>query len=85
MIIFQRILSAQNTSVGIGVYDGKIQENKLVLVVETKAPDVIKGHFVLNRGKALEDVHSFLLILQANSLFLILICMLKLIEIGIFR
>ena len=42
-----------------GVYDGKIGNDQIVLVVENSDSDMLKGFFVQNRGKAIEESHSF--------------------------
>ena len=41
------------------VYDGSIGDDKIILVEESKDPVFMKGYFVLNRGKAVEEVHPF--------------------------
>jgi pimeloyl-ACP methyl ester carboxylesterase len=41
------------------VYDGNIGTDKIVLVNETADPGFLKGYFVLNRGKSVEEVHPF--------------------------
>jgi len=50
---------AQNTEHTKGIYDGNIGSNTLILVAERKDADFMKGYFVLNRGKAVEEVHPF--------------------------
>jgi predicted esterase len=42
-----------------GIYDGKIGDDQIVLVVEKSDSAMVKGYFVLNRGKAVEESHSF--------------------------
>ncbi|MFY9154088.1 MAG: alpha/beta hydrolase [Prolixibacteraceae bacterium] len=42
-----------------GTYDGMIGNDKIVLIAETGQTDYLKGYFVLNRGKAVEESHSF--------------------------
>ncbi len=42
-----------------GTYDGKIGNDQLILVAETADSTLLKGYFVLNRGKAVEDSHAF--------------------------
>lgn len=44
-----------------GIYDGKIGNDQIVLVVENSDSALMKGYFVLNRGKAVEESHSFLM------------------------
>lgn len=41
------------------VYDGNIGSDKLILVAEREDAGFVKGYFVLNRGKAVEEVHPF--------------------------
>ncbi len=43
-----------------GIYDGKIGNDQVILVTEETDSSVVKGYFVLNRGKAVEDGHTFL-------------------------
>jgi alpha/beta superfamily hydrolase len=50
---------ASNHFSGKGVYDGKIGNDQIVLVAENFDSDMLKGFFVLNRGKAVEESHSF--------------------------
>lgn len=42
-----------------GIYDGKIENEQIILVVEESDFEKAKGYFVLNRGKAVEESHSF--------------------------
>jgi len=42
-----------------GIYDGNIGSDKIILVEEGKKDDLLKGYFVLNRGKSVEEVHPF--------------------------
>lgn len=41
------------------LYDGRVDADKIVLVNETTNPGMLKGFFVLNRGKSVEEVHPF--------------------------
>jgi acetyl esterase/lipase len=59
LLLFGVQLFAQDKSPEKGIYDGKIGNDQLVLVAETSDSDFVKGYFVLNRGKSLEDVHPF--------------------------
>ncbi|MBV5315961.1 MAG: alpha/beta hydrolase [Prolixibacteraceae bacterium] len=52
-------VTAQNTAPESGVYDGKIGNDQLVLVVESSSSEMVKGHFVVNRGKAVEENYAF--------------------------
>ena len=49
-------VSAQKTDKPRGVYDGNIGSDKIILVAESEDADFMKGYFVLNRGKAVEEV-----------------------------
>lgn len=42
-----------------GTYDGTIGEDQIILVVESTTSEMLKGYFVLNRGKAIEESHVF--------------------------
>lgn len=52
-------VNAQSAGQQKAVYDGRIDDDKLILVEESNDPVFMKGHFVLNRGKAVEEVHPF--------------------------
>ncbi|MFA5327611.1 MAG: alpha/beta hydrolase [Prolixibacteraceae bacterium] len=52
-------LSAQNNTPECGIYDGNIGHDQIVLVAETNNSGMLKGYFVLNRGKAVEESHAF--------------------------
>lgn len=54
-------LNAQQVSPEKGIYDGKIGNDQLVLVADKADSSLLKGHFVLNRGKAVEEKHFFIL------------------------
>ena len=58
LIVFQNGL-AQNIFPEKGIYDGMIGTDKLVLVAETDQAAALKGYYVLNSGKAVENSHSF--------------------------
>lgn len=53
-----------------GTYDGKIGNDQLVLVQESNDSEFARGYFVLNRGKAVEETHSFSLKLGQRDPFL---------------
>jgi hypothetical protein len=53
-------LFAQKIYPDRGIYDGKIGNDQIILVAEKSDSSILKGTFVLNRGKAVEDSHSFL-------------------------
>lgn len=42
-----------------GIYDGKIGTDQIILVAETSDNYILKGYFVVNRGKAVEESHAF--------------------------
>ncbi|MGE0021959.1 MAG: alpha/beta hydrolase, partial [Draconibacterium sp.] len=50
---------AQTVDKPAKVYDGYVGNDKIILVSEHKTADFLKGHFVLNRGKAVEETHPF--------------------------
>jgi alpha/beta superfamily hydrolase len=45
----------------IGIYDGNIGTEKIIFIADGADYGVLKGIFVLNRGKAVEETHSFTL------------------------
>lgn len=51
------------------VYDGTIGNDKIILVDEGSDSTVLKGYFVLNQGKAVEDGHTFSLGKSAGKMF----------------
>src|SRR5665648_381687 len=60
---------AQNHAPEIGIYDGKIGNDQIVLVAERADPTTLKGYFVLNRGKAVEESHTFSLVFSGSQPF----------------
>lgn len=52
-----------------GVFDGTVGTDRLVLVAENSESELVKGYFVLNRGKAVEEVHPFSLRLAGAKPF----------------
>lgn len=54
-------LNAQPASPEKGIYDGKIGNDQLILVANKADSSLLKGYFVLNRGKSVEENHSFIL------------------------
>lgn len=52
-------LLARHILPGKGVYDGKIGADQVILVAEKYDSTILKGRFVLNRGKAVEESHAF--------------------------
>ncbi len=57
----------QKSSPYRGTYDGTIGNERIVLVAEKSDSSILKGYFVLNRGKAVEESHSFLLNTSGNQ------------------
>jgi pimeloyl-ACP methyl ester carboxylesterase len=54
---------------GTGVYDGVIGVDKIILVAESSDSTILKGNFVLNRGKAVEESHPFSLSTSGSQIF----------------
>jgi pimeloyl-ACP methyl ester carboxylesterase len=54
---------------GTGVYDGAIGVDKIILVAESSDSTILKGNFVLNRGKAVEESHPFSLSTSGSQIF----------------
>lgn len=63
-------LSAQTSEKPGGIYDGNIGSDKIILVAESEDADFMKGYFVLNRGKAVEEVHPFSIDFSGSKPFL---------------
>lgn len=42
-----------------GIYDGQIGSDPMILVVGESDAEMVKGYYVLNRGKAVEESHPF--------------------------
>jgi acetyl esterase/lipase len=61
--------NAQTTVNPANVWDGNIGTDKIILVSETKTTDFMKGVFVLNRGKAVEESHPFSIDFSGNKPF----------------
>lgn len=66
---FYTSLNAQITSNPATVIDGKVGPNKIILVSETGNSDRVKGFFVVNRGKAVEEKHPFSIDYSRNKPF----------------
>ena len=47
---------AQKTDKPTVFYDGNIGSDKIILVAESENADFMKGYFLLNHGKAVEEV-----------------------------
>lgn len=52
-------VSAQLTMPDKGVYDGKIGNDQLILIANKSDSSIVKGYFVQNKGKAVEETHVF--------------------------
>ncbi|HSO85056.1 MAG TPA: alpha/beta hydrolase [Draconibacterium sp.] len=63
-------VSAQKVDKLSGIYDGNIGNDKVILVAESEDPVFMKGYFVLNRGKAVEEVHAFSIDFSGSKPFL---------------
>ena len=63
-------VSAQKVDKSSGIYDGNIGNDKVILVAESEDPVFMKGYFVLNRGKAVEEVHPFSVDFSGSKPFL---------------
>ena len=50
---------SQNKFPEKGIYDGRIGSDRMILVVGQSDSETIKGYYVLNRGKAVEESHPF--------------------------
>ena len=61
VLIASNLVKAQNTVLKTGIYDGKIGNDQLILVADKADSSLLKGYFVQNRGKAVEENHSFIL------------------------
>ncbi len=62
LCVFQvSMLSGQNVLPQKGIYDGKVGSDQVILVAESSDAAFMKGYFVENRGKAVEDSHAFTL------------------------
>lgn len=51
------------------IFDGNVGTDKVILVEESKSEDKLKGYFVLNRGKSVEEVHPFSVDLSGRKPF----------------
>jgi len=61
---------AQTDKKNDAVYDGNIGSDKLILVAEREDAGFMKGYFILNRGKAVEEVHPFSVDFTGNKPFM---------------
>ena len=68
-IVFPSSVEAQNSTPQTNVFDGNVGTDKIILVEESKNEDKLKGYFVLNRGKSVEEVHPFSVDLSGRKPF----------------
>lgn len=61
VVITTKLVNAQTISPEKGTYDGSIGKDQLILVADKADSSLLKGYFVLNRGKAVEENHFFIL------------------------
>lgn len=61
VLITTNLLNAQSRTPEKGIYDGKIGNDQLILVADKADSSLLKGYFVKNRGKAVEESHFFIL------------------------
>ena len=55
------VVNAQTPTPQMGIYDGTIGNDHLILVADKADSSLLKGSFVQNRGKAVEESHFFIL------------------------
>jgi acetyl esterase/lipase len=60
---------AQKVKSETGIYDGLIGKDQLILIAESADSAFLKGHFVLSRGKAVEETHPFSVNFSGNIPF----------------
>jgi len=65
VLFFVVRVNAQPQVSGNGTYDGKIGTNQLILIADKSDSALLKGYFVQNRGRAVEEKHVFSL--QTNG------------------
>jgi pimeloyl-ACP methyl ester carboxylesterase len=58
-LAFSGLLSAQTNNPEAGTYDGKIGDDRVILIIESSDHAAIHGYFVGNHGKAVENSHTF--------------------------
>ncbi len=68
-IVFLSSAEAQNSSPQSRILDGFVGTDKIILVEDSKGQDKLKGFFVLNRGKSVEEVHPFSVDLSGRKPF----------------
>lgn len=52
-----------------GIYDGQIGNNQLIVIADQSDSAFLRGNFVINRGKAVEESHPFLLNVSGSRPF----------------
>ncbi len=67
--IFVPVADAQIALQRVRIFDGNVGTDKVILVEESKSEDKLKGYFVLNRGKSVEEVHPFSVDLSGRKPF----------------
>ena len=68
-VVFLSPAEAQNSIPQTLIFDGYVGTDKIILVEENKNEDKLKGYFVLNRGKSVEEVHPFSVDLSGRKPF----------------
>jgi len=58
-ILFGSQISAIEVNPEKGIYDGKIGEDQLIIIADNSDSVFLRGFFVVNKGKSVEDVHPF--------------------------
>ena len=65
LFLFAMLLSgcaiAQLATPGKGIYDGTVGNDVIILIADKADSTVLKGRFVQNKGKAIEESHNFIL------------------------
>jgi len=61
LLLAGNCVNAQTVTPNRGTYDGVIGNNQLILIADKTDSTILKGSFVLNRGKAVEESHNFIL------------------------
>lgn len=69
IFLFSHPLFSQSSGKTQKLYDGRVGTDKIVLVNEAANPGLLKGFFVLNRDKAVEEVHPFSVDLSGRKPF----------------
>lgn len=67
VLITTNFVNAQLRTPERGIYDGKIGNEQLILVADKADSSLLKGYFVQNRGKAVEESHAFILNTSGNK------------------